>query len=71
MCKLKKMSADAGSYLGSTLGWALAIFMGLSASMFAWLVPLFDISGGNYLIGCGVVSLALAVWILRGITNHV
>ena len=66
MSKIRRMM----NWCARTLGWALSIFMGLSASMFAWLVPLFDISGGNYLIGCGVVSLALAVWILRGDSNH-
>lgn len=51
--------------LTSILGWAICIFMGLSASMLAWLVPLFDIPPGDYLLGCAVASLALAVWIGR------
>lgn len=52
--------------LGHTLGWAISIFMGLSASMLAWLVPLLDLAGRDYLLGCAAVSLVLAVWIQRG-----
>lgn len=53
-------------YITATLGWAISIFMGLSASMLAWLMPLLDLSGRNYLLGCALVSVALAVWIQRG-----
>jgi hypothetical protein len=47
----------------SFVGWFAAAFMTLSASLFTWLVPLLKIKFHTYLLGCTVVSLALADWL--------
>lgn len=62
-CKLKRMWANSCPVIGSILGWALSIFLGLSASMFAWLMPLLKIAPSTYLASCAVASIVLAVWI--------
>lgn len=59
MCKLKRIGAEAGSILG----WAACIFMGGSASMLAWVMPITGMQPSTYLVGCAIASIALAVWI--------
>lgn len=59
MCKIK----TAWREVCSIMGWALCIFIGGSASMLAWIMPLTGMAPSTYLIGCAIASIALAVWI--------
>lgn len=49
-----------GRMILSYIGWVVCCFMGLSGSMLAWLMPLFDIPPHTYLAGCLVASLVIA-----------
>lgn len=59
MCKVKTM----WQRMVQVIGWAACIFMGLSASMLAWIMPLTGMAPATYLMACGVASLALAIHI--------
>lgn len=56
--KLSRLSARILSFIG----WFTATFMTISASIFAWLMPLFEMTTSTYLIGCALVSLMMAIW---------